>query len=158
MEFANFEWAKRNEFIQMLNNPIPNIVKKMWFKYKLKKRLKLLSPGFNCMVDIAEFLYYLDLLYLFENDADINGISGVLKSNLKQCTIIVKPNKAQTIKITLTAPNYITIETANNGKLRNKISFEDGEAEVDTIYRRKLFLTIIDCLMDSFTKVLLKYI
>jgi len=152
------EWTRDNKYIDCILNPKLGFFKRFLFKRKLKNTLSGLAPSFTDMRKIAECLYFLDTIYLFENDVETTGISGIVKPKRGDYIISTKANSTQTIVITLHEPDMITIEIFNKGKLRSKISFTDGYAEVNDRYDELLFITITNCLMDSFTKVLIKYI
>lgn len=150
-------WTEGNKYIYLITHPIKGFFERLIYKYRLKKRLNKLAPTYHDLRQIAECLYFLDMIYLFENDADINGISGAIKQR-SGYVITIKANKTQRIVITLQVLHTITIEIFNNGKLRSKISFEDGCAEVNDKFDELLFIHINDYLMNAFAKVLLKYI
>jgi hypothetical protein len=156
-------WASHNRYIGYITNPIKGFFKRWKFKRDLKKKLNAMAPSHYEMILIAEFLYFLDIIYLFENNEEINGISGVKVSKSKnnkvyEYIIKVKVNKTQTIMITLNDPNLITIKIYNQSELRSKISFVDGEAEIHDKYDELLFIHLNDYLMNAFSKVLFKYI
>lgn len=149
--------ATNNRFISHILAE-KNFFQRLLLKYRLKKSLSKLAPSYDDMVQMAECLYFLDAVYLFENNCDINGISGMVNIRKGQRTITVKANKVQSIVIALRFPDMIEIEIFNGSKLRTNISFRDGQADVDDKYRELLFIHINNDLMNSFTKVLLNYI
>jgi hypothetical protein len=151
-------WTFGNKYIDYITHPIKGVFKRYLFKRRIKKYLSEITPSFKDMVQIAECLYFLDMIYLFENNVMLNGISGVIKPKVGEYLLKVKANETQIIAITLNEPNLIKIEIFNDGKRRSNISFRDGEAEVKDMYDELLFIHINDYLMDNFTKVLLKYI
>jgi hypothetical protein len=147
-----------NKYASYIVNPPKGFIDKLLLKRKIRKSLKKLSPSFNEMKQMAECLCIMDMIYLFENDVDINKISASIRPKLGQYTINTKPNKNQLIVITLSEPDTISINITNNGKLRHKISFTSGEYSIKDKYDEILFINIIGTLMDNFTDVLLKYI
>ena len=97
-----------------------------------------------------------DIVYFYENDADLTGISGSINIKQQRYTLIVKPNQAQTITINLNAGDVISIEV-RNGKRRSSVSFVDRCAEVKDRYDELMFINLNNIIMDSFSKIFFKY-
>jgi hypothetical protein len=152
------EMLQDNKYVGYIVNPVDGFFKRLLFKYRLKKTLKKLAPDYKEMVLIAECLEFLDMIYLFENKAEITGISASGRQGVRHCAIKIKANATQMITITLKDPDFIRIEIHNDGKLKSGVSFTDGNALIRNKYDELMFIHVNDYLMNSFTKVLLKYI
>lgn len=147
---------ENNKYIDHLMNQPKSYFKIWWKALKIRRYLNKLSPSYRDLMEIIEFLYFLDIVYFYENDADLTGISGSVNIKQQRYTLIIKPNQAQTITINLNAGDVISIEV-RNGKRRSSVTFVDRCAEVKDRYDELMFINLNNIIMDSFSKVFFKY-
>lgn len=134
-------------------------------KYKLIKKLNKISPSFNMMVSIHEFLCILRNCYMYSNDNKFHLFLGTIGKNYNPANTLAMIYKEDgfSIKYVLCKPkdnNQINIEITRYGQSKNdieKISFYDGEYEFKDIYDKEKMLFVISCLMNGVTELINYY-
>lgn len=155
-----------NEFIK------PIIIKKhrfdirAWISYKkLIKKCKKLSPSFNQMCDIAEFIDILRESYMYSNNNNFHLFTGTLPKGYfkhNSCSMFYKEKDNFTIGfVLLKNERKIIIEIDRKGQNtksdKEYISFIDGEYQFKNIYDQEKFLFITSCLMDGVCELITYY-
>ena len=155
-----------NEFIKPIVMRKHKLDIKAWIAYKkLIKKCKKLSPSFNQMCKIAEFIDILRSTYMYSNNDDLHLFTGTLpKGYLKTtaCSMFYKRKNHFSIGfVLLKDTRTINIEIERSGQdiksEKEYISFIDGEYEFKDIYDQEKFLFITSCLMSGVTELITYY-
>ena len=128
---------------------------------KLIKQLKKTSPDYDMLMSIYEFIRLLEDIYMYSSsDTTHNLFSGTLPTNNYDGGAFIYKEEYFNIKFLLrNQDRSINIETERQMKLKkekNKISFRDGEAEINNKYEEEYFQFIIACIMNALID-LIKY-
>lgn len=137
-----------------------------WISYrKLIKKCKKLSPTFNQMCEIAEFIEILRESYMYGNNDNFHLFTGTLPkgyNRLNACSMFYKEKDNFTIGFVLLKDDRtINIEIDRRGQTikseKERISFIDGQYEFKNIYDQEKFLFITSCLMDGVCELITYY-
>lgn len=154
-----------NEFIE------PIVIKKKkhdfkaWIKYKkIIKKCKKLSPSFNQMCEISNFLEILRTSYMYGNSDNFHLFLGTLPKNYTKknaCSMFYKQGNDFSIGfILIKTDKTINISIRRGGQNRNEvenISFVDGTYQFKDIYDQEKFLFITSCLMTGVVELITYY-
>ena len=155
-----------NEFIKPIVMRKHKFDIKAWIAYrKLIRKCKKLSPSFNQMCKIAEFIDILRSTYMYSNNDELHLFTGTLpKGYLKTtaCSMFYKRKNHFSIGFVLLKDSRtINIEIERCGQNikseKEYISFIDGEYEFKDIYDQEKFLFITSCLMDGVCELITYY-
>lgn len=129
---------------------------------KLCRKLKKISPDFNMLMDIHRFLLIIEKIYMHStNDDRHNLFSATLPSNNYDGGAFIYKEENFNIKFLLRCQDRtINIETERimrNNKVKDKISFRDGEAIITNKYEEEAFQFIIACIMDGLIELIEYY-
>lgn len=139
---------------------------KAWIAYKkLIKKCKKLSPSFDQLCDIDEFIKILRESYMYANNDKFHLFTGTPPKgyhNYNSCSMFYEEKNEFTIKFILIKPSKtINIEINRKGQNTNsdkeKISFKEGEYQFKSIYDQEKFLFITSCLMDGVCELITYY-
>lgn len=139
---------------------------KAWLVYrKLIKKCKKLSPSFNQMCEIAEFIEILRESYMYGNNDSFHLFTGTLPkgyTKLNACSMFYKEKDNFTIGfVLLKDKRTINIEIDRRGQStrseKEYISFSDGEYQFKNIYDQEKFLFITSCLMSGVCELISYY-
>jgi hypothetical protein len=138
---------------------------KAWISYrKLIKKCKKMSPSFDEMCKISEFLDIIRYSYMYGNNDKFHLFIGTTpkgynKSN--SCSMFYKGEDFSIGFILLKDTRTISIEIYRKGqnvKLETeRIHFIDGEYEFKDIYDEEKFLFMTSCLMTGVTELVTYY-
>ena len=136
---------------------------KSFIKYKrLLHKLKRLSPDYNTLEIIYEFIDQLNFAYFYclnEDDHLFIGSSRKDKKKIEEKSLIYK-DKSVTILIKLEADQNITIDIDRYmGYKKTSISFTNGDASgiINNKLEEQLFINCTDLIMDALIKTIRKY-
>lgn len=134
---------------------------KSYFKYrKLIHRLKKLSPDYNTLEIIYDFIDQLNFAYFYclnEDNTLFIANSRKGKNKLGEKSLMYK-NSDVKILIKLQADDIITMDISRNmGYSNTTISFKNGEAAINNKLEEQLFINCTDLIMDSLCKIIKKY-
>ena len=129
---------------------------------KLCKKLKKVSPDFDMLMAIHEFLLLIEMIYMHSNnDNGHNLFSATLPSqNFTGGAFIYKEANFQIKFVMRSTDKTINIEIERVLKSKNKrntISFKDGEAVITNKYEEEAFQFIIACVMDGLIDLIQYY-
>lgn len=136
-----------------------------WLAYKkIIRKCKKLSPSFNQMCDIAEFIELLRESYMYGNNDSFHLFTGTLPkgyTKLNACSMFYKEKDNFSIAFVL-LKNSRTINIQINRRGQNitekeEISFIDGQYEFKNIYDQEKFLFITSCLMNGVIELITYY-
>lgn len=139
---------------------------KAWIAYKkLIKKCKKLSPSFNQMCTIAEFIDILRESYMYGNNDNFHLFIGTLPkgyTKLNSCSMFYREKDSFTIGFILFKDSRtINIEIERRGQTikseKEHISFIDGQYKFKNIYDQEKFLFITSCLMDGVCELITYY-
>jgi len=139
---------------------------KAWIEYrKVMKKCRTLSPTFNQMCSIAEFIDILRESYLYGNNDQFHLFLGTMPKNytkLNACSIFYKDTDKFAIGfVMLKDERKINIEIDRKGQHikseKEYISFVDGEYKFKDIYDQEKFLFITSCLMSGVAELVEYY-
>lgn len=138
---------------------------KAWIAYKkIIKKCKKLSPSFNQMCEIAEFIEILRESYMYGNNDNFHLFTGTLPkgyTRLNSCSMFYKDKDNFTIAfVLLKESRTINIEIERRGQNKSekeRIVFDDGQYEFKSIYDQEKFLFITSCLMDGVCELITYY-
>lgn len=157
---------KINEYVEPIIMRKHKYDIKAWIAYrKLIKKCKKLSPSFNQMCDIAEFIDILRESYMYGNNDNFHLFTGTLPKGYTKknaCSMFYKDKDNFTIGFVLLKDSRtINIEIERKGQNikseKEHISFIDGEYEFKNIYDQEKFLFITACLMDGVCELISYY-
>lgn len=151
-----------NNEVNMFIKPVFDKRKKHDFKSyielrKLIKKINKVSPSFDMMIEIYEFLKIIRNVYMYADYENHNLFLAETPKNYDAAMIYKESNF--TIKYVLKKKNkLIMIEITRNTIKEDKevISFCEGDEVIHDIYDEQKFLFIISCLMNSVVN-LMKY-
>lgn len=156
-----------NEFIKPIIMRKHKFDIKAWIAYKkLIKKCKKLSPSFDQMCEIADFINILRFSYMYGNSDDFRLFTGTLPkgyTKLNACSMFYREkNNAFNIGfVLLKESRTINIEIDRRGQTiksdKQLISFTDGEYKFKDIYDQEMFLFITACLMDGVCELITYY-
>jgi hypothetical protein len=139
---------------------------KAWIIYrKLIKKCKKISPSFDQMCEIAEFVEILRESYMYGNNDNFHLFTGTLPkgySKVDSCSMFYREKDSFTIGfVLLKDKRTINIEIERRGQTikseKEHISFKDGEYQFKDIYDQEKFLFITACLMDGVCELITYY-
>ena len=139
---------------------------KAWIAYKkLIKKCKKISPSFNDLCEIAEFLDIIRESYMYGNSDKFHLFTGTLPKGYNRtnaCSMFYKDGDNFTIGfVLLKTDNTINIEIIRKGQTikseKEHISFIDGEYQFKDIYDQEKFLFITSCLMGGVCELITYY-
>lgn len=157
---------KVNEFIKPIIMRKHKFDIKAWIAYKkLIKKCKKLSPSFNQMCSIAEFIAILRETYMYGNNDNLHLFMGTIPKGYtgsEACSMFYKKKDHFTIGFVLIKnTRSINIEIERKGQNikseKELISFIDGEYQFKDIYDQEKFLFITSCLMDGVCELITYY-
>lgn len=160
---------KVNEFIKPIIMRKHKFDIKAWFAYKkLIKKCKKLSPSFEQMCSIAEFIKILRESYMYCNNENLHLFIGTIPKGYTgdtACSMFYKkkdPNDDFSILfIMLKDESSINIEIERKGQNtkseKEQILNVDAGYEFKNIYEQEKFLFIISCLMDGVCELITYY-
>lgn len=133
-------------------------------KHKLIKKLNKISPSFDVMVSIYEFLSILRNSYMYDNNDKFHLFLGAVdrKYDYKNTLAMIYKESGFSFKFVLcsSTKNQINIEITRNGQNKSDkeiISFYDGEYEFKDIYDHEKMLFITSCLMNGVIELIEYY-
>lgn len=154
---------KINRFIE----PIVLKKKKHSFKSWIKKKLLIrrcnkLSPSFNQMCEIYEFLKILRNSYMYSNDKQFHLFIGTIpkgRNGSNTCSMFYKEDEKFSIGFILFKDTKtINIEIDRKGQIiksqKEYIEFTDGEYEFKDVYDKEKMLFITSCLMNGVVELI----
>lgn len=129
---------------------------------KLCKKLKKTSPDFNMLMEIHRFLLIIEKVYMHSsNDDRHNLFSATLPTKDYDGGAFIYKEENFNIKFLLrSCDRTINIETERimrSNKVKDKISFRDGEAIITNKYEEEAFQFIIACVMDGLVELIQYY-
>ena len=139
---------------------------KAWIAYKrLIKKCKKLSPSFDQMCEMAEFLEILRISYMYGNNDNFHLFIGTLPkgfTRLNACSMFYKENDNFSIGfILIKDKREINIKVERRGQnIKSEaetITFIDGQYEFRDIYDQEKFLFITSCLMNGVCELITYY-
>ena len=139
---------------------------KAWIAYKkLIKKCKKLSPSFDQLCEIAEFIKILRETYMYGNSEDLHLFIGTIPKGYSgdtACSMFYKQKDHFTIGFVMLKPERsINIEIDRKGQNikseKELISFIEGEYELKDEYDKEKFLFITSCLMDGVCELITYY-
>lgn len=139
---------------------------KAWIAYKkLIKKCKKLSPSFNQLCDIAEFIEILRESYMYGNNDNFHLFTGTLPkgyTRLNACSMFYKEKDNFSICFVLhKETRTINIEIDRRGQTikseKEHITFTDGDYRFKNIYDQEKFLFITSCLMNGVCELITYY-
>ena len=155
-----------NEFIKPIIMRKRKFDIKAFFAYKkLIKKCKKLSPTFDQLCNIAEFVEILRKIYMYGNSDNLHLFAGTLPKGYNRTTaasMFYKKKDHFTIGFVLIKETKtINIEIERRGQNikseKEYISFVDGEYEFIDLYDQEKFLFITSCLMDGVCELITYY-
>jgi hypothetical protein len=154
-----------NEYIKPIILKKKGFNIKSWLAYrKLIKKCKKLSPTFNQMCEIAEFLEILRESYMYGNSSKFHLFTGTLPKGYNKfnaCSMFYKEEDNFSIAFVLIKTDRsINIEINRRGQTTSEkehISFRDGEYQFKNIYDQEKFLFITSCLMSGVCELITHY-
>lgn len=155
-----------NEFIKPIVMKRKKHDFKAWIEYrKIIKKCNKLSPSFNQICEISDFLNILRESYMYGNSDSFHLFLGVLPRNhtkLDSCSVFYKDKDKFSIGfILLKETRTINIEIERRGQNikseKEHISFVEGEYKFKDIYDQEKFLFITSCLMDGVVELIEYY-
>lgn len=157
---------KVNEFIKPIIMRKRKFDIKAWIAYrKLIKKCKKLSPSFNQLCEIAEFIELLRETYMYGNNQNFHLLSSSLPKGYTRdtaCSMYYKDEDNFTIGfILLKESRTIAIEIDRRGQTirsqKEQIRFIDGQYQFRDIYDQEKFLFITSCLMNGVSELITYY-
>lgn len=152
---------KTNDLIEVVLHDKHKI--RSYIKYrKLLHKIKKISPDYNTLEVIYEFIDQLNFSYFYCLDNDNTlfiGNSRKDKKKIDEKSLIYK-NKSVTILIKLQSDGMITLDIERYmGYKKTVISFKNGEANgiINNKLEEQLFINCIDLIMDALYKTIKKY-
>ena len=153
-----------NEYIKPIIMKKRKFDIKAWVAYKkIINKCKKISPSFDNMCTIADFIDILRESYMYGNNDKFHLFTGTLPKGFTRqnsCSMIYKENDFS-IKFVLFKTNRtINIEISRKGQTtteKEQISFRDGEYEFKDIYDQEKFLFITSCLMSGVCELITYY-
>ena len=139
---------------------------KAWIAYrKVIKKCKKLSPSFNQMCEIADFIDILRESYMYGNNDNFHLFTGTLPkgyTRINACSMFYKEKDNFTIGfVLLKDTRTINIEIDRRGQTikseKEYISFIDGQYVFKNIYDQEKFLFITSCLMNGVCELITNY-
>lgn len=138
---------------------------KAWIAYKkLIKKCKKLSPSFNQMCEIAEFIEILRESYMYGYNGNFHLFTGTLPkgyTKLNACSMFYKEKDNFSIGfVLLKNTREINIKINRMGQTRSEeelISFVDGQYQFKNIYDQEKLLFITSCLMNGVSELITYY-
>lgn len=155
-----------NEFIKpIIMRKHKHDIKALKEYKKLIKKCKKLSPSFDQMCSIAEFLDILRESYMYGNNDNFHLFTGTLPkgyTRVNACSMFYKDKDNFSIGfILLKDTRTINIEIDRRGQTikseKERISFIDGQYEFKNIYDQEKFLFITSCLMEGVCELITYY-
>ena len=124
---------------------------KWWRFRRLKKKISTLSPDFNMLYAIAEFVRSLEIIYNYPNNEYCKMYSLNSKSKESSMNLFINVTNGY-IEYQLSYPNIITVKMHRNtgNKLMSQWRFADGECELVNKETEMLMEIIIKSTMDAF--------
>ena len=125
---------------------------------KLRKRMSKLSPDFNMLMAIAEFIRSLEIIYNYSNDETCQIYSMNSKNKDGNTSLFINVYNGY-IEYQLSYPNIITVKMhrSTGNKLMSQWRFADGECELVNRETEMLMERIIRATMDAFMKLYTDY-
>ena len=129
---------------------------------KLCRKLKKTSPDFNMLMEINRFLLIIEKIYMHStNDDKHNLFSATLPTKDYDGGAFIYKEENFNIKFLLRCQDRtINIEIERimrSNKVKDKISFRDGEAVISNKYEEEAFQFIIACVMDGLVELINYY-
>lgn len=158
--------GKVNEYVRPIIMRKHKFDIRAWLAYKkIIKKCKKLSPSFDQMCKIAEFIEILRESYMYGNNDNFHLFTGTLPNGytkLNACSMFYKEKDNFSIGfILLKDTRTINIEIDRRGQtiksVKERISFVDGEYQFKSIYDQEKFLFITSCLMDGVCELISYY-
>lgn len=155
-----------NEYIKPIIMKKRRFNIKSWIAYrKLLRKCKKLSPSFNQMCEIADFIDILRESYMYGNSNKFHLFTGTLPKGYTRhnaCSMFYKEDDNFSIGfILLKNERTINIEINRKGQTissdKERISFRDGEYVFKNIYDQEKFLFITSCLMSGVCELITYY-
>ena len=134
-------------FLKKTKFHLPSKIKLM----KLKKKIRHVSPDFNTMIDIYNFLIILRNIYMYTNDDKHNLFIATVPKHY-DAAMIYKESNFEIKFILKKETRLIGIEitrNCNTTKDKEQIIFNEGENIITSKYDEEKFLFIISCLMNG---------
>lgn len=126
---------------------------KNWLKYrKVIKKLKVLSPSFDDLIEIYKFLSILNICFMYTSELDMHKLyAEKAKGSSKFNEFIMYNGIGFSYSIGLNNKEKVIGITINrvNGDNTSYIQFEDGKAAIDNMNDEILFINIINTIMDE---------
>lgn len=158
--------GKINEYV----NPIIMRKRKFdiraWIAYRrITKKCKKISPSFDDMCNIAEFLEIIRESYMYGNNDAFHLFTGTLPkgyTKLNACSMFYKEKDNFSIAFVLLKDSRtINIEIDRRGQTikseKERITFKDGEYAFTSVYDQEKFLFITSCLMEGVCELITYY-
>lgn len=139
---------------------------KAWIAYKkIIKKCKTISPSFDQMCEIADFIEILRESYMYGNNDNFHLFIGTLPKGYNRntaCSMFYKEKNGFSIGfVLLKDTREINIEIDRRGQNikseKETISFIDGQYKFKNIYDQEKFLFITSCLMDGVSELITYY-
>ena len=155
-----------NEFIKPIVMRKRKFDIRAWIAYKkLIKKCKKLSPTFNQMCSIADFIKILRNTYMYSNNNNLHLFTGTLPKGYtwdSACSMFYKVKDHFTIGfVLLKDTRTINIEIERLGQNikseKEYISFTAGDYEFKDVYDQEKFLFMTSCLMDGVCELITYY-
>lgn len=136
------------------SNKVIHYIKFRWFLHKLNK----VTPNFDMLCNIADFIKMLEVVYLYTNFKP-SVLYSLTKSKTDMGFILNVNGHEIVFTLTEDEDRYIRIEIYNlNGKVRSSVSFKDGATDIiETVHDEQLFINITDWLMKAVIDLLKTY-
>lgn len=153
-----------NKFIEPILVKRKSIDIKSYFKKrKIIKMLHNVSPSFNMMMEMHEFLTLLTNIYMYNNNDNFHLFLGSINNkNKNNLFAMIYKDNGFSIKYIL-YPNYennkhqINIEITREGQNKNsveRISFYENEYQIKDKYDEEKMNFIITCLINGIIELI----